>query len=159
MLEYQLNNVDETQGLAESIGKVLLSGDCLVLTGELGAGKTTFTKGLGIGLGIEQMIKSPTYTIVREYRKGRLPLFHMDVYRLEEGAGELGLEEYFEAEGVSVVEWGQMIAEELPSSYLEIILSYQVAEDSRKLVLKPVGQRAAELVSRIEKTIKKAENP
>ncbi|MGO2266022.1 tRNA (adenosine(37)-N6)-threonylcarbamoyltransferase complex ATPase subunit type 1 TsaE [Vagococcus salmoninarum] len=151
MLEYQLNNVDETQGLAESIGKVLLSGDCLVLTGELGAGKTTFTKGLGIGLGIEQMIKSPTYTIVREYRKGRLPLFHMDVYRLEEGAGDLGLEEYFEAEGVSVVEWGQMIAEELPSSYLEIILSYQVAEDSRKLVLKPVGQRAADLVSRIEK--------
>ncbi|MGY3748280.1 tRNA (adenosine(37)-N6)-threonylcarbamoyltransferase complex ATPase subunit type 1 TsaE [Vagococcus salmoninarum] len=159
MLEYQLNNVDETQGLAESIGKVLLSGDCLVLTGELGAGKTTFTKGLGIGLGIEQMIKSPTYTIVREYRKGRLPLFHMDVYRLEEGAGDLGLEEYFEAEGVSVVEWGQMIAEELPSSYLEIILSYQVAEDSRKLVLKPVGQRAADLVSRIEKAIKKAENP
>lgn len=155
MLEYQLNNVDETQGLAEIIGKVLLSGDCLVLTGELGAGKTTFTKGLGIGLGIEQMIKSPTYTIVREYRKGRLPLFHMDVYRLEEGAGDLGLEEYFEAEGVSVVEWGQMIAEELPSSYLEIILSYQVAEDSRKLVLKPVGQRAADLVSRIEK----AENP
>lgn len=159
MLEYQLNNVDETQGLAESIGKVLLSGDCLVLTGELGAGKTTFTKGLGIGLGIEQMIKSPTYTIVREYRKGRLPLFHMDVYRLEEGAGDLGLEEYFEAEGVSVVEWGQMIAEELPSSYLEIILSYQVTEDSRKLVLKPVGQRAADLVSRIEKAIKKAENP
>lgn len=159
MLEYQLNNVDETQGLAESIGKVLLSGDCLVLTGELGAGKTTFTKGLGIGLGIEQMIKSPTYTIVREYRKGRLPLFHMDVYRLEEGAGDLGLEEYFEAEGVSVVEWGQMIAEELPSSYLEIILSYQVAEDSRKLVLKPVGQRAADLVSRIEKAIEKAENP
>lgn len=159
MLEYQLNNVDETQGLAESIGKVLLSGDCLVLTGELGAGKTTFTKGLGIGLGIEQMIKSPTYTIVREYRKGRLPLFHMDVYRLEEGAGDLGLEEYFEAEGVSVVEWGQMIAEELPSSYLEIILSYQEAEDSRKLVLKPVGERATELVSRIEKAIKKAENP
>ncbi|MBE9389668.1 tRNA (adenosine(37)-N6)-threonylcarbamoyltransferase complex ATPase subunit type 1 TsaE [Vagococcus salmoninarum] len=159
MLEYQLNNVDETQGLAESIGKVLLSGDCLVLTGELGAGKTTFTKGLGIGLGIEQMIKSPTYTIVREYRKGRLPLFHMDVYRLEEGAGDLGLEEYFEAEGVSVVEWGQMIAEELPSSYLEIILSYQEAEDSRKLVLKPVGERATDLVSRIEKAIKKAENP
>lgn len=151
MLEYQLNNVDETQALAERIGEVLLSGDCLVLTGELGAGKTTFTKGLGIGLGIEQMIKSPTYTIVREYRKGRLPLFHMDVYRLEEGAGDLGLEEYFEAEGVSVVEWGKMIAEELPISYLEIILSYQVAEDSRKLVLKPVGKRANDLVSRIEK--------
>ena len=75
------------------------AGDVIVLTGDLGAGKTTMTKGIALGLGISQMIKSPTYTIIREYPQGRLPLYHMDVYRVEEGADELGLDEYFEGDG------------------------------------------------------------
>ncbi len=84
----------------------LVAGDVLVLDGDLGAGKTTFTKGLAAGLEIPDIIKSPTFTIIHEYQDGRLPLYHMDAYRLENGGAEdLGLEEYFDGDGVSVVEW------------------------------------------------------
>ena len=94
------------QSFAASLGPQLQAGDVLLLDGDLGAGKTSFTKGLAKGLGITDYVKSPTFTIVREYRHGRLPLYHMDLYRLEDGGAEdLGLEEYFEGDGVSVVEW------------------------------------------------------
>ena len=98
-----LNNPLETEAIAQIIGQKAQAGDVIVLTGDLGAGKTTMTKGIALGLGISQMIKSPTYTIIREYPQGRLPLYHMDVYRVEEGADELGLDEYFEGDGLSVV--------------------------------------------------------
>lgn len=149
-MTYLLKNEAETLALAERMGEQLQSGDCLVLTGELGAGKTTFTKGLAKGLEIDQMVKSPTYTIVREYRSGRLPLFHMDVYRLEDGAGELGLEDYFEAEGVTIVEWGQMIKEDLPESYVELTLSYLSEMATRKLEITAVGTKGIALKNRLE---------
>lgn len=117
-----LKNPIETETLAEVIGRVAQAGDNLVLTGDLGAGKTTLTKGIAKGLGITQMIKSPTYTIIREYPDGRLPLYHMDVYRVEYGAEDLGLDEYFEGDGLSVIEWGNMLKEALPQDYLELIL-------------------------------------
>ena len=104
-----LNNPLETEAIAKIIGQKAQAGDVIVLTGDLGAGKTTMTKGIALGLGISQMIKSPTYTIIREYPQGRLPLYHMDVYRVEEGADELGLDEYFEGDGLSVVEWLSLI--------------------------------------------------
>lgn len=92
-----------------------------MLDGDLGAGKTTFTKGLALGLGIKKNVKSPTFTIVREYHEGRLPLYHMDVYRLEDAsADDIGLDEYFNGDGVSVVEWSQFIDDELPNEYLII---------------------------------------
>ncbi|MBP1044006.1 tRNA (adenosine(37)-N6)-threonylcarbamoyltransferase complex ATPase subunit type 1 TsaE [Vagococcus sp. BWB3-3] len=152
MKEIYLENELATQEMAEKIGAVLESGDCLVLTGELGAGKTTFTKGLARGLGIEQMVKSPTYTIVREYRKGRVPLFHMDVYRLEEGAADLGLDEYFEGDGVTIIEWGKLIEEELPTDYVELVLSYQAEVNSRQLKIYP-GPKGQDLLARIEQAI------
>ncbi|CAM3347205.1 tRNA (adenosine(37)-N6)-threonylcarbamoyltransferase complex ATPase subunit type 1 TsaE [Vagococcus fessus] len=150
MEKWLLNSAEETLAVATKIGEVLESGDCIVLTGELGAGKTTFTKGIAKGLEIERMVKSPTYTIVREYREGRLPLFHMDVYRLEEGAGELGLEEYFESEGVSIVEWGQIIRDELPEDYAELTLSYLEEQDTRSLSVASTGEQGAELAARIK---------
>ena len=102
----ETNNENETLALAQKLGELVQARDVILLEGDLGAGKTTFTKGLALGLGIEQVVKSPTYTIIREYTKGRLPLYHMDVYRLEEaGSDEMGLEEYFYGDGVSVVEW------------------------------------------------------
>ncbi|WEG73284.1 tRNA (adenosine(37)-N6)-threonylcarbamoyltransferase complex ATPase subunit type 1 TsaE [Vagococcus intermedius] len=149
-MTYLLKSEAETLAVAERMGRQLKSGDCIVLTGELGAGKTTFTKGLAKGLDIEQMVKSPTYTIVREYRKGRLPLFHMDVYRLEDGAGDLGLEDYFESEGVSIVEWGQMIKEDLPESYVELTLSYLSETNTRELGIAAVGPNGLELKNRLE---------
>ncbi|MFZ1353412.1 MAG: tRNA (adenosine(37)-N6)-threonylcarbamoyltransferase complex ATPase subunit type 1 TsaE, partial [Enterococcus aquimarinus] len=118
-----LENPEATILFAQVIGTVAQAGDNLVLTGDLGAGKTTLTKGIAQGLGIDQMIKSPTYTIIREYTQGRLPLYHMDVYRTGESAGDLGLDEYFEGEGLCVIEWGNLLETYLPESYLEIILT------------------------------------
>lgn len=120
----ETTNEQETMAFAKKLGERVEAKNVILLEGELGAGKTTFTKGLALGMGIEQVIKSPTYTLVREYTKGRLPLYHLDVYRLEESGGEeLGLEEYFYGEGVSVIEWSIFIKEELPSEYLKIQIS------------------------------------
>ena len=118
----ELSGLDKTEELAKVIGEVAQPGDNLVLTGDLGAGKTTLTKGIARGLGIEQMIKSPTYTIIREYDQGRLPLYHMDIYRVAASGADLGLDEYFEGEGLSVIEWGNLLEEALPEDYLELIL-------------------------------------
>lgn len=118
----KLSGLDKTEELAKVIGEVAQPGDNLVLTGDLGAGKTTLTKGIARGLGIEQMIKSPTYTIIREYDQGRLPLYHMDIYRVATSGANLGLDEYFEGEGLSVIEWGNLLEEALPEDYLELIL-------------------------------------
>ena len=88
------------------------------------------------GLGIDRVIKSPTYTLIREYRKGRLPLFHMDMYRIEEsgGASEVGLEEYFYAGGVCVVEWAQYIEDELPSTFLKVQIDRVRDGESERLI-------------------------
>ena len=86
-MKIALANREATMALGRRLAPLLQAGDVLVLNGDLGAGKTTFTKGLAAGLGIQQMIKSPTFTIIREYQGGRLPLYHMDVYRLEAGGG------------------------------------------------------------------------
>ena len=105
----EISGLDKTEELAKVIGEVAQPGDNLVLTGDLGAGKTTLTKGIARGLGIEQMIKSPTYTIIREYDQGRLPLYHMDIYRVAASGADLGLDEYFEGEGLSDIEWGKLL--------------------------------------------------
>lgn len=157
MTEYQLNNIDETTTIGKIVGQTLVAGDCLVLTGELGTGKTALTKGIALGLDIEQMIKSPTYTIVREYHQGRLPLYHMDVYRIEDGGMALGLEEYFEGDGVSIVEWGNQVLAELPNSYLEITLNYTTQENQRLLAFKPVGTPSIQRCQEIEKKIKECQ--
>lgn len=143
-------NEAELLHLGKKMGENLLPHDVLVLTGELGTGKTTLTKGIAVGLGINQMIKSPTYTIVREYSKGRLPLFHMDVYRLASGDGEgIGLEEYFERDGVVVMEWGNNLIEELPESYIEIKLSYRNEEEGREIEIIGVGSESLPWVERV----------
>ncbi|KAF1300783.1 MULTISPECIES: tRNA (adenosine(37)-N6)-threonylcarbamoyltransferase complex ATPase subunit type 1 TsaE [Enterococcus] len=145
-----LKNPIETETLAEVIGRVAQAGDNLVLTGDLGAGKTTLTKGIAKGLGITQMIKSPTYTIIREYPDGRLPLYHMDVYRVEYGADDLGLDEYFEGDGLSVIEWGNMLKEALPQDYLELILLKDQQDlEKRTFQLKTFGPQAEAFKTRI----------
>ena len=118
----ELSGLTMTEQFAEAIGHSAMPGDNLILTGDLGAGKTTLTKGIAQGLGITQMIKSPTYTIIREYSQGRIPLYHMDIYRVAASGADLGLDEYFEGDGLSVVEWGNLLEEALPEDYLELIL-------------------------------------
>lgn len=144
MNEYQLPNEKATLEFAAEMGTFLQAGDVLVLAGDLGAGKTTFTKGLAKGLGIKEMIKSPTYTIIREYETGRLPLYHMDVYRVAEGAEELGLDEYFSGAGVCVVEWGELIPEELPENYIKIEI--ETKENQRMLKIGHQGSQALERI-------------
>lgn len=150
MKKFTLNSRDETIALGEKVATNLQAGDVLVLNGDLGAGKTTFTKGIAKGLGIKEIIKSPTFTIIREYQDGRLPLYHMDAYRLEEGGAEdLGLDEYFDGDGVSVVEWAQFAEEELPDEFLAITFKRTNQENSRVLTFEPRGRHFEQLVDRL----------
>lgn len=138
-VEKYTKSAEETIALAKKIGQNAEASFVILLEGDLGAGKTTFTKGLAEGLGITQLVKSPTFTIIREYTSGRLPLYHMDVYRLEDAnPDELGFEEYFLGDGVSVIEWAHFIADSLPQEYLKITIS-RISDEGRKLEVEAVG--------------------
>ncbi|WP_042225422.1 tRNA (adenosine(37)-N6)-threonylcarbamoyltransferase complex ATPase subunit type 1 TsaE [Oceanobacillus manasiensis] len=128
---------EETRQLAAQLAALLKPGDVITLEGELGAGKTTFTKGLAIGLGVKRHVSSPTFTIIKEY-KGELPLYHMDVYRLENSEEDIGFDEYFNGAGICVVEWAQFIDEFLPEERLEIEIQY-AGENSRVIQFTAYG--------------------
>ena len=137
MLKIIAAKPEDTKQAAGLLADLLQPGDLLLLQGDLGAGKTTFTKGLAWGLGIKHRVKSPTFNLVNEYHQGRLPLYHLDVYRLEKtGATDLGFEEYFEGAGVSVVEWPQFIKETLPAEFLLIKLLRKTDEinDQKRII-------------------------
>ncbi len=121
MSNYQIQTFteDETKRLANKLAILLRPGDVITLEGDLGAGKTTFTKGLGAGLGVRRTINSPTFTIVKEYA-GEVPLYHIDAYRLENSDEDIGFDEYFNGEGITVVEWATFIEEFLPEERLNI---------------------------------------
>ena len=140
------HNEEELINLGQRLGSLLQEQDVLVLTGDLGAGKTTFTKGLAQGLGIKQMIKSPTYTIIREY-EGRLPLYHLDVYRIGEDPDSIDLDDFLFGEGVTVIEWGELLADSLPDDYLKLTLLKK--EDGRELVFESQGNRSQELLEEL----------
>lgn len=150
MKSLTLTNRDATIALGKKIGQQLVAGDVLVLDGDLGAGKTTFTKGLAAGLEIPDIIKSPTFTIIHEYQDGRLPLYHMDAYRLENGGAEdLGLEEYFDGDGVSVVEWAEFVEDELPADFLAIHFKRTGDDNTRILEFEPHGQHFDQIVKSV----------
>ena len=140
-------STEETGQFAEKLAAHLKPGAVLTLEGDLGAGKTTFTKGLAKGLGVTKTVNSPTFTIIKEY-KGRLPLYHMDVYRLDDSFEDLGFDEYFEGEGVTVVEWAHLIQDQLPEELLSLSI-YREGDSTRKIVLKPFGERYSELCKEI----------
>ncbi|WP_156874338.1 tRNA (adenosine(37)-N6)-threonylcarbamoyltransferase complex ATPase subunit type 1 TsaE [Planococcus halocryophilus] len=135
----KLNSPEETESFAIDLAERLEPGDLLTLEGDLGAGKTTFTKGLAKGLGIQRMVNSPTFTILKQY-SGRLELNHFDVYRLENSDEDIGFDEFFNSEAVSVVEWARFIEEYLPKERLEITINRQ-SEQGRKMTLNPIGRR------------------
>lgn len=107
---------EETMALGKSIAEKAAPGDIIALTGDLGTGKTVFTKGIARGLGIDEPVSSPTFTIVSEYRSGRMPLFHFDVYRIgdPEEMDEVGLDDYLSNGGLSLIEWAELIRDMLP---------------------------------------------
>jgi tRNA threonylcarbamoyladenosine biosynthesis protein TsaE len=141
------NSVDETQELGVRLAAFLQEGDVITLSGDLGAGKTSFTQGIARGLGIHRVVNSPTFTIIKEY-EGKLPLYHMDVYRLDESGEDLGFDEYFYGEGVTVVEWPQMIADFLPPERLDIIITRE-GEEKRAIQFIPYGTRFIRLCEEI----------
>lgn len=143
------DSAEQTQALARRLAGQLEKGDVINLTGELGAGKTAFSQGLASGLGVEERVTSPTFAIIKEY-SGRLPLYHMDVYRLSSPAElvDLGYEEYFFGDGVTVVEWGDKVIELFPPDYLEVVFELG-GIDKRKITFIPNGQRWGKVMGRL----------
>lgn len=141
--EFISNQPEETMTFSKRLAELLKPGDVIALEGDLGAGKTTFTKGLALGLDIKRNVNSPTFTIIKEYQ-GRIPLYHMDVYRVEDSFEDLGFDEYFEGNGVTVVEWAHLIEEQLPQELLMISL-FLGENGARKIVVTPKGERYEEL--------------
>ncbi len=132
-----MKSPEETMEFGRRLAEKLKPGCVLTLEGDLGAGKTTFTKGIGKGLGVTKVVNSPTFTIIKEY-EGNIPLFHMDAYRLEESDEDLGFSEYFEGDGVTVVEWAKFIQDMLPKELLRVEIYHQ-RESERRLILRPFG--------------------
>lgn len=146
-------NEKQTIDLAKTLTEYLEPGMTILLDGDLGAGKTTFTKGIGAALGVKRIIKSPTYTIVREYQDGKFPLYHIDLYRLEESEVEdLGLDEYFEGAGVSVVEWPSIAPDDLPLERLELALRVNPSEpEKREITLTGRGEKYKKVIEAMKK--------
>ncbi|MCL6638486.1 MAG: tRNA (adenosine(37)-N6)-threonylcarbamoyltransferase complex ATPase subunit type 1 TsaE [Firmicutes bacterium] len=142
---------EETARLGEALAPFLEPGDLVCLNGDLGAGKTAFARGVARGLGVKGHVTSPTFTLINEYQ-GRLPLYHMDVYRLED-AGEmedLGYEEYFYGDGVTLIEWAEKVTDVLPEERLEIYLGGGAGgSDFREIALVPFGERYRRLVEEL----------
>jgi tRNA threonylcarbamoyladenosine biosynthesis protein TsaE len=139
-----LGSEQETADFAARLAERAGPGAVVALDGELGAGKTRFAQAFARGLGVTDTVGSPTFTIIKEYDSGRLPFYHMDVYRLSpEEAEELGLEEYFEGNGVSLVEWASRIEPLLPPERLHIVLEW-AGPTSRTMRCVPVGERYRE---------------
>ena len=135
MKEFITNSPAETENLGAALGKLLPAGTVLAYRGDLGAGKTAFTRGLARGLGCNELVTSPTYTIVNEYLGGRLPLFHFDMYRLRssEDLWDIGWEDYLERGGVCAVEWSENVADALEDA-LTITIE-KLGETSRRITL------------------------
>lgn len=146
MIDMYSHNENELIAIGERIGKACKVNQVLVLSGDLGAGKTTLTKGLAKGLEIEQMIKSPTYTIVREY-EGRMPLYHLDVYRIGDDPDSIDLDDFLYCGGVTVIEWGELLDASLLDDYLLIRIEKEA--DGRRLTFEAHGSASQVLAEEI----------
>jgi tRNA threonylcarbamoyladenosine biosynthesis protein TsaE len=150
---------DETRAVGEAIASLLVPGDVVALTGELGAGKTTFVQGAARALGVTSAVASPTFTLVREYR-GRIPVAHVDVYRLSrlQDVVDLGLEEMIEEGDVLFVEWGDGVEGLLPESHLRVELTTAGPEtEARRIVVEGFGPEWATRWERLEHLIERWE--
>ncbi|MCI8635412.1 MAG: tRNA (adenosine(37)-N6)-threonylcarbamoyltransferase complex ATPase subunit type 1 TsaE [Eubacterium sp.] len=139
----ETNSREETFALGRRLGEEAKPGEVYTLIGDLGVGKTVFTQGIAAGLGIEEPVCSPTFTIVQTYEGGRLPFYHFDVYRITdpEEMEEIGYEDYFYGEGLTMVEWGNYIAELLPPRHTEITVEKDLEKgfDYRKITITEVS--------------------
>ena len=151
-LKLNSHSPEQTQLLGSFLAKLAQSGDIFLLTGELGTGKTCLTQGIARGLGIKEYAFSPSFVIIREYH-GRLPLYHIDFYRLDniDEIADLGLEEYFYGKGICVIEWAEKGLPIMPQENLFITLNYvSNSETERTIWFTPKGRRYLELVSQLK---------
>ncbi len=141
-MEFLTNSPEETEAVGAALGRVLRPGTVLAYRGDLGAGKTAFTRGLARGLGCEDMVTSPTYTIVNEYTSGRLPLFHFDMYRLHSSDDlfDIGWEDYLDRGGVCAVEWSENVADAMEDAI--IVTIEKTGDESRRITVEGGEQLA-----------------
>lgn len=154
MIEFRTHSAEETAELGKMLGKLLQRGDVLCLGGNLGTGKTAFTGGIAAALGVDGYITSPTFTLVNEY-KGRIPLYHFDVYRIAdpEEMFEIGFEEYLDGGGVVVIEWAERIQGVIPREYIrvEIAKELEISLDTRVIRMWFHGERYKDYEVAMEK--------
>ena len=143
-------SADETRAVGEALGRALLGGEIVLLIGQLGAGKTTLTQGLAVGLGIDGYTKSPSFVLMNEYR-GRVPLYHLDLFRIEtpEEVWDLGIEEYIGGAGVVAVEWADRARAAFPEEAVEVEIEV-TGEDRRRIVVTATGEPEIEAVTRAQ---------
>ena len=147
-MDYKITSrsIEDTMELAENIESEKFPGMIICLDGELGSGKTVFVKGFAKSLGLEETITSPTFNIVKEYTTGEMPLYHMDVYRLEDGDESVGFNDYFNSDGVSIIEWSELISDILPEERLDIKFKV-IDENTRIIKLTPHGSKYEDIVN------------
>ena len=147
-MEYKITTYseEETIELAQNIESEKFPNMVICLRGDLGSGKTVFTKGFAQAMEINEEVTSPTFNIIKEYLSGDMPLFHMDVYRLDGNVDELGIEEYFTKKGVTIIEWADMIPDYLPEKRLDIkIRNSEDDENKRTITITPYGRKYEEI--------------
>ena len=135
---------EDTMEIAQNIESEKFPNMVICLIGDLGSGKTVFVKAFANSLGIDEHITSPTFNIIKEYNDGEMPLYHMDVYRLEDAREDIGIEDYYDKSGITIIEWADMIKERLPEERLEIKFKI-IDENTRVLVLTPYGRQYEEI--------------
>lgn len=139
-------NEKDTIELAQNLESEKFPNMVICLQGDLGSGKTIFTKGFASSLGIEEAVTSPTFNIIKEYTSGEMDLYHMDVYRLDGKVDDLGIEEYYHKDGVVIIEWSDMIKDYLPEERLDIKIKLsEEDEDTRIILITPYGQKYEDL--------------
>ena len=143
------NSVIDTNKLSNLVASKLVGGDVVLLTGDLGAGKTTFVKGIGKSLGIKEDIGSPTFNILKCYFNVTPNLFHIDAYRLEDTNKDIGLEEFIESDGITMIEWPIYIKELIPDVHLEISIK-NIGENNREFTFKSESEHFFELINSVK---------
>lgn len=159
-IELETGTADRTRDVGAALATLLQPRDTVMLTGDLGAGKTTLVQGIGHGLGVEDHVASPTFTLVREY-SGRLDVAHVDVYRLErvQDVLDLGLDELGGPDRVLLVEWGDAVQDLLPEDRLRVELTTEQADDARRIVITPRGRSWAVRWERLEQVLDRFRGP
>ena len=148
MKKFITNSNEETIILGEKLGNLLNKGDVVLLVGDLSGGKTTLTKGIGKSLGVERIINSPTFTIVKTYKGKKANLYHLDLYRLDGLNNDFDLEDYIETDGVCVIEWPHQVDELLPDEYININLSIKGLNE-REITIDSKGKRYEKIVGEL----------